>query len=70
MEPNIIKNNFCKAIIATQRAKQLQRGARPRVATDDQRSTFIALQEIEQGLIGFDFIPALEESTVRLSNSR
>jgi DNA-directed RNA polymerase omega subunit len=58
MKSNIIENNFCKSLVAGQRAKQLQKGARPRVATTTLRTTTIALQEIEQGLISFDFIPA------------
>ncbi len=65
MKSNIIENNFCKVLVATQRAKQLQRGARARLQTDHLKTTTIALQEIEQGLIGFDFIPASEDSEAR-----
>ena len=42
-------------IIAAQRSKQLQRGARPRVEMDIQRHkpTRVALQEVEQGMVPY-----------------
>ena len=45
-------------IVASQRSKQLQRGARPRVNMDMQRHkpTRIALEEVQQGLIDFEVI--------------
>jgi DNA-directed RNA polymerase omega subunit len=50
-------NNFLKVIIATKRAKQLRKGARALVQSSSTRATRIALEEVEQGLIGFEFIP-------------
>lgn len=43
-------------IIAAKRSKQLQRGARPRIETDPQKHkpTRIALEEVQQGKIGFE----------------
>ncbi len=43
-------------IVAAQRSKQLQRGARPRVEMDTQRHkpTRIALEEVQQGKVSFD----------------
>lgn len=43
-------------IVAAQRSKQLQRGARPRVELDTQRHkpTRIALEEVRQGKVEFD----------------
>lgn len=43
-------------IVAAQRSKQLQRGARPRVEMDTQRHkpTRIALEEVHQGKIDFN----------------
>jgi DNA-directed RNA polymerase omega subunit len=42
-------------IVAAQRSKQLQRGARPRVDLDPQKHkpTRIALEEVERGKINF-----------------
>jgi DNA-directed RNA polymerase subunit omega len=42
-------------IVAAQRSKQLQRGARPRVELDPQKHkpTRIALEEVERGKINF-----------------
>ena len=45
-------------IVAAQRSKQLQRGARPRVELDPQKhkSTRIALEEVERGRVRFSII--------------
>lgn len=45
-------------IVAAQRSKQLQRGARPRVEMDVQRHkpTRIALEEVRRGKVSFDII--------------
>ena len=42
-------------IIAAKRSKQIQRGARPRVDIDPQKHkpTRIALEEVQQGKVGF-----------------
>lgn len=45
-------------IVAAQRSKQLQRGARPRVELDPQKHkpTRIALEEVERGKVSFSII--------------
>ena len=45
-------------LVAAQRSKQLQRGARPRVEMDSQRHkpTRIALEEVARGKIHFSLI--------------
>jgi DNA-directed RNA polymerase subunit omega len=45
-------------LVAAQRSKQLQRGARPRVEMDAQRHkpTRIALEEVQRGKIHFSII--------------
>jgi DNA-directed RNA polymerase omega subunit len=45
-------------IVAAQRSKQLQRGARPRVELDPQKHkpTRIALEEVERGRVRFSVI--------------
>jgi DNA-directed RNA polymerase omega subunit len=57
MKSDMRINNFLKVIIATKRAKQIHKGARPLVQSSSARATRIALEEVEQGLIGFEFIP-------------
>jgi DNA-directed RNA polymerase omega subunit len=57
MKSAISINNFLKVVIATKRAKQLRKGARPLVKSSSTRATRIALEEVGQGLIGFEFIP-------------
>jgi DNA-directed RNA polymerase omega subunit len=43
-------------IVAAKRSKQLQRGARPRIEIDPlkHKPTRIALEEVQQGKIGFE----------------
>jgi DNA-directed RNA polymerase omega subunit len=45
-------------LVAAQRSKQLQRGARPRVELDTQKHkpTRIALEEVQQGVVNYSFI--------------
>jgi len=45
-------------LVAAQRSKQLQRGARPRVEMDSQRHkpTRIALEEVRRGMIHFSIL--------------
>jgi DNA-directed RNA polymerase subunit K/omega len=66
MKPTISMNNFLKVVVATQRAKQIRKGARALIQSSSTRATRIALEEVEQGLIGFEFIPnALDSRSVR-----
>ena len=55
MNDVISDNRFLKVLIAAQRAKQLHKGARPLIRNSNARATRIALEEVERGLIGFDF---------------
>jgi DNA-directed RNA polymerase omega subunit len=56
MNNAISDNKFLKVLIAAQRAKQIHNGARPLVRNSNARATRIALEEVERGLISFDFI--------------
>ncbi len=49
------ESRFRLIIVASLRAKQLQRGAHPRIEADAQRrrNTSIALEEVRQGLVPF-----------------
>ena len=53
----IIDNKFLKVLISAQRARQIHKGARPLVRNSNARATRIAIEEVERGLISFDFIP-------------
>jgi DNA-directed RNA polymerase subunit omega len=53
----ITDNRFLRVLIASQRARQIHRGARPLVQKSNTRATRIALEEVERGLISFEFIP-------------
>ena len=50
-----LDSKYRMIIVAAQRSKQLQRGARPRVEMDIQRHkpTRVALTEVEQGKVDF-----------------
>ncbi len=52
-----IDSNYRKILIAAKRAKQLMKGARPRVNLPDAKPTRIALEEVERGLIDFELTP-------------
>ncbi len=51
----VLDSKYRMIIVAAQRSKQLQRGARPRVEMDTQqhKHTRVALLEVEQGKIDF-----------------
>ncbi|RMG07822.1 MAG: DNA-directed RNA polymerase subunit omega [Acidobacteria bacterium] len=51
-----IDSKYRLVLIAAQRAKQLQKGAKPRVNLDPRKTkpTVIALEEIKQGKIMFE----------------
>jgi len=57
MKSAISINKFLKVVIATKRAKQLLKGAGALVQSSSPRATRIALEEVDQGLISFEFIP-------------
>ena len=50
-----LDSKYRMIIVAAQRSKQLQRGARPRIEVDAQqhKHTRVALMEVEQGKIDF-----------------
>ena len=59
---NVIGDNrFLKVLITAQRAKQIHKGARPLVQNSNTRATRIALEEVERGLISFEYIPQVSD---------
>lgn len=57
MKYTLEKNKYRIVLLAAQRAKQLQHGARQRVNLAGVKNTRVALTEIQEGLIGFDLLP-------------
>ena len=57
-ESPILDSKYRLILVAAQRSKQLQRGARPRVEMDSQRHkpTRIALEEVQRGKINFSLV--------------
>ena len=53
MKTKLDNNKYRKVLLAAQRTKQLQNGARQRVRLPEAKATRIALAEIELGLISF-----------------
>ena len=66
--PDNIDSKFRLVTITAMRAKQLQRGARPKVDIEATKPTEIARREVMEGLIDFqvgeDAIGPMEESEV------
>ena len=56
-ETPVLDSKYRMIIVAAQRSKQLQRGARPRVEMDTQRHkpTRVALEEVQAGKVDFIF---------------
>lgn len=57
-ESPTLDSKYRLILVAAQRSKQLQKGARPRVEMDAQRHkpTRIALEEVQRGVVGFSII--------------
>ncbi len=58
LNKQLMGSKYRMIIVAAQRSKQLQRGARPRVELDPlkHKSTRIALEEVAQGKINYKII--------------
>ncbi|HKQ79974.1 MAG TPA: DNA-directed RNA polymerase subunit omega [Blastocatellia bacterium] len=54
-------NRFLKVLITAQRAKQIHKGARPLVQNSNARATRIALEEVERGLINYEFVAQVSD---------
>jgi DNA-directed RNA polymerase subunit omega len=48
-------------IVAGRRARQLQGGARPLLATVSKKSTIIAMEEVSRGLIAYELLSPIPE---------
>lgn len=55
-----IETKFAFVLAAAKRARQLQAGAKPLVATTAHKSTRMAMEEVAQGVVPFE-VPGVEE---------
>ena len=57
-ESPALDSKYRLILVAAQRSKQLQKGARPRVEMDMQRHkpTRIALEEVQRGMVNFSIV--------------
>ena len=49
-----VDSKFRFIILAAKRTRQLQSGARPMIASVSKKFTRVAMEELSQGLVGFD----------------
>jgi DNA-directed RNA polymerase omega subunit len=55
--PREIDSKFRFITVASQRAKQLQNGAKPRVDSKSRKATRVAMQEVLAGAISWELLP-------------
>lgn len=60
--PQNMDSKFRFILLAAKRARQLQAGARPLVQSPHKKSTRVAQQEVEAGLVPFEIIPLASEN--------
>ncbi len=55
--PEDIGSKYRFIIIAAERAKQLQNNAKPKVKTRSTKPAFIAMRELEEGMVRYEILP-------------
>jgi DNA-directed RNA polymerase subunit omega len=60
--PKELDSKFRFISVAAQRAKQLQNGAKARVATKSRKATRVAMQEVLAGAVSWEFKQEGEEA--------
>ncbi len=58
--PERIDSKFRYILLAAVRAEQMMRGARPKLESDDRKPTRVAMDEVANDLLGWDYGPAPE----------
>ncbi len=58
--PEKIDSKFRFVLLAARRAEQMMRGGRPKVEMGDLKSTRVAVEEISNDLVDWDYGPAEE----------
>ncbi len=54
--PENIGSKYRYIIIAAERAKQLQNNAKPKIKTKSTKPAYIAMKEVQEGLISFEIV--------------
>ena len=67
MAKKVITDPQILSVVSAKRARQLAQGARPMVKCDSENHLDVALLEIGQGLIGYEFGSAEEEAAAEAS---
>jgi DNA-directed RNA polymerase omega subunit len=60
--PREIDSKFRFITVASQRAKQLQNGAKPRVDSRSRKATRVAMQEVLAGAISWELLPEVPKT--------
>jgi DNA-directed RNA polymerase subunit omega len=55
--PEDIGSKYRFIIIAAERAKQLQNNAKPKIKTRSTKPAFIAMRELEEGMVKYEILP-------------
>ena len=55
--PENVGSKYRFIIIAAERAKQLQNNAKPKLKTKSTKPAYIAMREVEDGLVRFEVLP-------------
>lgn len=55
--PEDIGSKYRFIIIAAERAKQLQNNAKPKIKTKSTKPAFVAMRELEDGLVSYEILP-------------
>jgi DNA-directed RNA polymerase subunit omega len=55
--PEDIGSKYRFIIVAAERAKQLQNNAKPKVKTRSTKPAFIAMRELEEGMVKYEILP-------------
>ena len=60
--PESIGSKYRFIIIAAERAKQLQNNAKPKIKTKSTKPAFVAMKELEEGVLSFEIEAPVELS--------
>ena len=55
-ENNVIDSKYRMILMAARRARQLQGGAKPMVHTTARKTTRVALEELDAGMVKFEYM--------------
>ena len=62
--PENIGSKYRFIILAADRAKQLQNNAKPKIKTRSTKPAYIAMKELEAGVISFEILPVVEPTSL------